>query len=205
MSWRAPAQPALEDVLHELLAASRCPDPETLEEMVRRYPGFAAELTDFAAEWRLQEELPEAPQPDTARGSAVDAAMGRLRRRLDEAESAAAAAAEAFASRSAEQLKDSARALGIDVTILAKLRDRRIEADTVPAVLQQGLAEQLTVPAAAVAAHLAGPPTLHPQASFKSETAPRADAKESFRETVRRSRLSAAEKRRWLPPGQRHG
>ncbi len=204
-----PAREAdLQDALQELISSGDQPDAEALEKIVARYPRYAAELTDFAVEWALQELLPETAGEDHG-GSAVPAAMDRFRARLAELEAGggtpasprvggAAAAAEPFADRSPAELKRLAATLGLDKTLVAKLRDRKIVAETVPAELREELATELEVPAAAVAAHLALPAVVHAGASFKAAGKPEAGAKETFSEAVRRSSLATREKARWL-------
>ncbi len=200
----------LDDVLDELLAAGERPDADVLEEMVGRYPRYAAELTDFAVEWALQDLLPEdAPAPAGAgeATSAVPAAMRRFRRRLDELDRARAAGeaagrdAEPFAGRDAAELTRVAAALGLDKTLMAKLRDRKIVAETIPGALVDGLAAELEVGAGVLAAYFAAPAGVHAGASFKAARAPEAGAKETFAEAVRRSFLGDGAKARWLAAG----
>ena len=192
---------SLQDALQELIESGEQPDAETLESLVARHPGHAAELTDFAVEWALQELLPE----DAGEGegaTAVPAAMERFRARLAELDSGAIAtgemAGDPFAERTAAELQAVAATLGLDKTLVAKLRDRKIIADTVPAELRDGLAAELKVPAAAIVAHLDRPAVVHTGASFKATGKPEAGPKETFADAVRRSFLRDDEKARWL-------
>ncbi len=191
----------LQDALQELVETGEQPDAEALETIVARYPRHAAELTDFAVEWALQELLPEGPAADQAE-SAVPAAMQRFQDRLAELERAAeprpSTRVDPFADRTPGELKRVASALGLDKTLVAKLRDRKIVADTVPAKLCDGLAMELEVPPAAIVAHLAQPAVVYAGASFKAAGKPEAGPKESFAEAVRRSFLDASEKSHWL-------
>ncbi len=190
----------LQSALRELVESGDIPDAEALERIVARHPRHAAELTDFAVEWALQELLPERASSGEGR-SAVPAAMRRFRTRLAELDGepqTAPAAADAFADRSAAELAQVASALGLDKTLVAKLRDRKIVAETVPAELRQGLAAELGVSPAVIMAHLALPAAMHAGASFKATAKPEVGAKETFVEAVRRSFLSAHDKARWL-------
>ncbi len=204
----------LQNALQELVESGELPDAEALERIVARYPRHAAELTDFAVEWALQELLPEAATKDQGE-SAVPAAMHRFRARLaeleagggtaaslqgDAAHETAPAAGEPFARRSPAELKHLAVALGLDKTLVAKFRDRKIVPETVPAELREGLAAELEVPVAAIVAHLAKPAAVHAGASFKAAGKPEVGAKETFDDAIRRSFLTSGEKARWLDP-----
>ncbi len=207
----------LQNALQELVESGERPDAEALEKIVARHPRHASELTDFAVEWALQELLPEGTEVDDG-ASAVPAAMQRFQARLTELDEMAlaplqgdasdplyenqpAAAGDPFADRSPAELKRVAAALGLDKTLLAKLRDRKIVADTVPAELSTGLASELQVPPAAIVAHLAQPAVVFAGASFKAAGKPEVGPKESFAEAVRRSFMPADEKARWLSHG----
>ncbi len=197
----AESEATLQDVFQELVSAAERPDAEALEEMVARYPRFASELTDFAVEWALQDLLPDEGSADAGE-SAVPEAMRRFRRRLEELDSSVPGAlsdpaVNPFADRAAAELGRIATALGIDKTIMAKLRDRKIVAETVPAALRDGLAAELEVSAPVLAAHLTAPAVVHAGASFKAKEPPRTGPKETFVEAVRRSSLAEAAKARW--------
>ena len=188
----------LRDVLQELVTAVERPDGATLEEIVRRYPQFATELTDFAVEWVLQDSLPEEEASEDAE-SAVPEAMRRFRAKLRELDGAdSVPAVDPFAERPAAELARIATVLALDKTILAKLRDRKILGDTVPGALREGLARELAVPVQVVASHLAAPAAVHAGASFKAAVKPRPGPKETFEEAVRRSTLTAEGQAMWL-------
>ncbi len=209
----------LQNALQELVETGEQPDAEMLETIVARHPQHAAELTDFAVEWALQELLPESVAGDQGE-SAVPAAMERFRARIAELEhsdvgpaallgdgSGRPAAsfddpfADPFAERTPAELKRVAGALGLDKTLVAKLRDRKIVAETVPDELFDGLAMELEVPPAAIVAHLAQPAVVYAGASFKAAGKPEVGPKESFAEAVRRSFMEPGAKTRWLSSG----
>ncbi|MCP3961767.1 MAG: hypothetical protein GY719_28325 [bacterium] len=190
---------SLQDVLQELVATVDRPDEVALEDFVGRYPQFAAELTDFAVEWVLQETLEEEEPADAADASAVPEAMAHFRETLRETlAERQASTADPFADRSPAELARIAGALSIDKTILAKLRDRKIVAETVPDTLLEGLCGELAIQPQVMAAHLAAPARLHAGVSFKAAAPPRSGPKETFAEAVRRSTLAAEDKSRWL-------
>lgn len=196
---------SLQDVLQELVAKVDRPDAATLEDFIRRFPHFSAEITDFAVEWILQDELATdgsdgRERPDR---SAVPEAMRRARARLDaigpvDALDLRPPVADPFADRSPTDLRHIAADLGLDKTLIAKLRDRKIVAETIPSGLREALAARLEVPLPVVVAHLAAPASIHRSASFKSTGKPEAGPKETFAEAVRRSALPEADRNHWL-------
>lgn len=193
----------LQDALQELIESGERPDAEALEDIVARHPQHATELTDFAVEWALQELLPKATS-SAADASAVPAAMQQFQARLAELDREAGTVIETppsvsdpFADRTPAELKRVASALGLDKTLVAKLRDRKIVAESVPAELSEGLANELEVPVTAILAHLSQPAAIHPGVSFKAAGKPEAGPKETFVVAVQRSFLDAQQKDRW--------
>ena len=191
----------LDDVFQEFLLLADSPDADILESMVAKYPGYASELTDFAVEWAVQDLMPGEDgyggEPATGTSSAVAKAMDRLHAELD-ADGPRRSWADPFKDRSPAELQGLAAALGLDKTLVAKLRDRRIDAETVPRGLCEGLAGELEVPLDAVIAHLNGPPVLTAGASFKASDKPEAVGKEPFARAVEGSQLGPEDKKRLL-------
>ena len=194
----------LEDVFQEFLMLADTPDASTLETMVAKYPQYAADLTDFAVEWAMQDMLPgdamefaEVEAEDVV-GEGMSQAVAKAMDRLHEglAGSEPEAVPDPFHGRVAADLKALAKSLGLDKTLVAKLRDRRIEAVGIPKRLVSGLAEQLEVSFDAMMGHLQGPPVLSMGASFKAKGKPEATGKESFAQAVERSQLSDDDKQR---------
>lgn len=186
----------LDDVFQEFLLLADTPDASTLETMVAKYPQFAADLTDFAVEWAMQDLLPESAEPsapDSAK--AVERAMERLHEEMAK-DGETRVWPDPFQHRTPGDLKQIGRHLGIDKTLLAKLRDRRIEASTIPLSFTEQLAGELDVPVGAMLSHLQAPPVLTMGASFKARGKPEALGKESFAEAVERAQLSGEEKQR---------
>ena len=194
----------LEDVFQEFLLLADTPDTSTLESMIARYPQYAADLTDFAVEWAMQDLLPYAGSLDDEEdecveigmSTAVSKAMDRLHQGLGSLEETSQQ--DPFKDRSPADLKHLGTLLGLDKTLVAKLRDRRVEASTVPKRLIERLAEELKVSFGAMAAHLQGPPVLSMGASFKAKGKPEAVGKESFAQAVERSQLGDEDKKRLM-------
>ena len=198
-SKQLPTGASLEDVFQEFLLAAESPDAAILESMVAKYPEHAADLTEFAVEWAMQDMLPDDPhtvEETQTVGAGISSAVARAMDRLHAGLEAQDAQVDPFRGRTAADLKALAAALGLDKTLVAKLRDRRIEAATVPRRLKAALAEHLQVTLEAVRRHLEGPPVLSMNASFKARGKPEAAGKESFAQAVERSLLSGDEKAR---------
>src|SRR5713226_7381775 len=129
----------LQDVLQEFIEAVERPDAATLDEFVRKYPHYAAELTDFAAEWLLEELSPSEVLSSDEQHAAVSHAMSYLQNRLYEMERTRTEqggdptkVAPLFAQWTPTEFKCLADALGVKKPEVAKIRDRKIEADTIP-------------------------------------------------------------------------
>jgi len=201
----------LQEAFAELVEAAERPGgsvEETLGVEIRRLPDFAGELGDFAAELLLQDALsPSGDQGGKARPpesdipgddeAVVGRALGRFRDRLA-AEVEATDVPNPFDERPPAELRRLGVALGLDKTLLVKLRDRKIEAESIPPAFVERLAAELGVDFPVVVAHLEAPPIVHRGASFKANGKLRPSRKEGFADAVRRSTLGAEEKARWL-------
>ncbi len=194
-------QAAFDDLV-EAAERSAAAVEEALGEAVARHPHLAGDLGDFAAELLLQDALTasDAAGDDEA---VVSSALRRFQNRLDEVGEECAPIPNPFDERPAAELLRVGVALGLDKTLLVKLRDRKIEAETVPLAFVERLAGELGVAFPLVAAHLQAPPIVHRGMSFKAKEKPRPGLKEDFAEAVRRSTLDDEEKARWLDePGE---
>lgn len=200
--------PTLDDVLNEFVAECESPTSEALEMWVGRYPQFRRELIDFVEAWAEQTVLPEAPEltadeeeriVDRVMSHALNVSFKR------DAESHPAQASEkAITSLTGEaknagmNVAEFAKGCGLDLALMAKLNNRQILPETIPARLVNHIARLVGRTAEGVRAYLGGPPKLLSGLSFKSKTKPRRVERESFADAVRASSLSKAEKARWL-------
>jgi len=196
----------LHDVLHEFVMAVERPDANSLEEFVKKYPQFSAELTNFTAEWLLQDLLSEndTSEKNVASGALISKAMSRLQNKLYEVgrteanrEQETNSNVNPFEGCQPAELKKIARSLGIDTTIMAKLKNGRIEGE-IPTKLCDGFAKAFDVPLQVIKEIFSGPAIIQAQASFKSHAKPEVVTKETFEEAVRRSTLGDDEKEKWL-------
>lgn len=203
-------EPLLREALYELSIAKHMPDAQVLDDVVRRYPQFAEELTDFAVELALDALRGEAAA-DAAESAvdpsnispAVSRAMSRFHNRLHAVrQEAGKVSAERtlpsdpvdnpFAGLDRKKFRAFAKQIGANPVFVAKLRDRQIEPDTITNGFKRRVAEELDVPFAAIDAHFAepsGPTSASPQ-FFKADDKPSHDRRQSFEDAVRSSGLT---------------
>jgi hypothetical protein len=198
------------DVLHRFALGYEHPDARLLDEFVRCYPEHADALTTLAIELALEQLEPEEPAvtepaPLAATSAAmVERAMSRFQNRLFEvrraAEEATAPSASArgraeaassardiFAARTPDEIKIIIVKVDASPLFFMRLRDRGIDADTIPPGFIRCLSEAMNEPEEAVRAHLAGPAQVQSRTRFKSEGTPTAGRKITFQEAVRSS------------------
>lgn len=203
-------EPLLREALYELSIAKHMPDAQVLDDVVRRYPQFAEELTDFAVELALDALRGEAAA-DAAESAvdpsnvspAVSRAMSRFHNRLHAVrQEAGKVSAERtlpsdpvdnpFAELDRKKFRAFAKQIGANPVFVAKLRDRQIEPDTITDGFKDRVAEELDIPFAAIDAHFAasgGPASASPQ-FFKADDKPSHDRRQSFEDAVRSSGLT---------------
>ena len=134
----------LRDVLYALSLAKPIPDAEVLDDFVRRYPEYAAALTDFAIELVMDALSSEAvnectpSETTTVVSPAVSRAMSRFQNRLyavqqAKAERSVTAPVEnPFAALDRSSFRSLAQRLNANAVFLSKLRDHQIDPDTMP-------------------------------------------------------------------------
>ena len=187
----------LEDALYALAVAKASPDAEVLDEIVRRYPEFAAELTDMAVELAL-EALQRDPReassgPVDVTGNAVLRAMSRFENKRHAVEVGRRGSpveredqdSDLFSALGTTEIRALGARLNANTVFVLKLRDRFIQADTITDGFKRRLAEELRAPVELVAAHFAGPSTIRPGAYYKADQKPHTTKKQSFEEAVR--------------------
>ena len=213
--------PALREAFYALSLDQHIPDAALLDDVVRRYPQYAAELTEFAialAVDALHDAATESAVSDTDEVSttvtpAVSRAMSRFQNRLHavartsvpplEHQSTAtptSAPINPFEALSQNEFRDLASRLDVNSVFIMKLRDRHIAPDGIPSGLCRQVAEEIKVPIEVVNAHLAGPQTTTStgQQFYKADEKPSVPKQQSFAEAVRSSGLSEAQQRRLL-------
>jgi hypothetical protein len=193
----------LDDALYALAQAGSIPDAAALDKVVRQYPDHAETLTEMAIELALDALSDESEEEVSAVSTgttspAVAEAMSHFHNRLyavKVAERTAQTRAEApllnpFAALDRSQLRSLGERLNVNTVFVLKLRDRLIEAETIPESFRKNIAEELKAPFDLVAAHFAGRAVVAASAHYKADGKPEAGQKQPFQEAVKNSGLS---------------
>jgi len=161
----------------------------------RRFPEHAADLAAIAYA-RLAEPT---EKPGTASVFDQDAVVQSAKRVLDRFSfvSAQITSISGVANALGISAKALADHLRIDVVLLAKLEQRLLEVQSIPASLINCLAEVLNRTASDIVAYLAGPPRLSLSADYKSVRPPSVSDsdRQTFAEALSSSRTISAENR----------
>ena len=212
-----PGTPPLREALYALAMARRTPNAQVLDEIVRQYPQFADELTDFAVELVLEplreaaaEVGVEAADPSNV-SPAVSRAISRFHNRLYTVRRAAetkpterALASEPvvnpFEALSREEFRAFADRIGANTVLVHKLRDRQIEPETIPDGFMRRVSDELKIPVERLAAHFAvtGVSEGASRQFYKADDKPKHDQRQSFSDAVRNAGLTDEEQRHLL-------
>ena len=203
---------ALREGQYALSTERDVPDAKLLDDVVRRYPEFGEELTEFAIALtvdalrgkRVVEDSEGAIDP-SAVSPAVSRAMSHFQNRLH---SATAGAAEArstpadvadapnpFLGLPRNEFRAFAARLNANGVFVGKLRDRQIDPATMTPGFQGLVADELKVSFDVVVAHFAARPVAPTRQLFKAEGKPSTGAQQSFEEAVRSSGLNEAQQK----------
>jgi hypothetical protein len=213
-----PSAPQLREALYVLSLAKRVPDAELLDDIVRRFPQFAGELTDFAIELALDElrgdqaaEAAEAAIDPSRVSPVVSRAMSRFQNRLYEVTQSETTAKEAtiapataplnpFANLNRHEFRGFAERIGASTVFVTKLRDRLIDPATMTAGFRRRVADELSAPIELVAAHFAamGGASTGARQFYKADEKPSDAQRQSFAEAVRNSGLTDEQQRHLL-------
>ena len=99
-----------------------------------------------------------------------------------------------FAQLTPTAFKSMAKRLDISNLFLIRVRERAIDAATIPGRLVQRLAAELGATADAVSAYLGSPPAMVSSQSFRSNVKPTVAAQISFEQAIETSQLKPAQK-----------
>jgi hypothetical protein len=198
----------LEDALYILSIEKEVPDAAVLDKVVRAFPEYAEELTDFAIDIALDclrnrsQETETSVQPVQlgAVSPAVSRAMSRFQNRLHAVQTLpvsnqtkqtlatsriASEAKNPFQRLSREEFRSLAERMGVNSMFVTKLRDRQIVASTIPTRFRSKLAEEMEVPLELVIAHLEASPVVPQRQFYKCVEKPHHVAQQTFVEAVR--------------------
>lgn len=197
------------DVLYALALAMPVPDPKTLDEFIRRYPQHAEALTEFAVQLALEPDTIGDEEGDEDADGAVSPAVSRAISHFQNVSyelekkggaDAPVAGANPFSSLSTEAFRAYAAKLGANTIFVMKLRDGRIEPESIFARpgFCRAAAEGLDVPVEVMMAHARSTPTVSAQQLHKSDGKPIVPKRETFEEAVRSSGLTPEQQRHLL-------
>ena len=200
------------EALYALAMAENMPDAAVLDDIVRQYPQFSRELTEFAVELALESlvegGVDEAAADPTTVSPAVSRAMSAFHNRLyalREAGGAAVAepapsydvAENPFLDLDRGELRAVARGIGGNTMLVVKLRDRLIDPNTIPDGFKRRVSDKLEVPVEVLTAHLEASPTetRGSRQFYKADHRPRQGGRQSFVDAVRSSGLTEEQQR----------
>jgi hypothetical protein len=218
MSQTLDASPrALREAFYVLSTAQDMPDAKLLDDVVRRYPQFSEELTEFAIAVAVDAlrgeravEAAEASLDPKVVSPAVSRAMSHFQNRLHgltagvgasprgAAPSRGVDAPNPFLGLPREEFRAFAGRLNANGVFVGKLRDRQIDPDTMTFGFQKRVADELRVPLNVVAAHFSAEPVVSARQFYKAEGKPSTSARQTFEEAVRNSGLDEAQQRSLL-------
>ena len=197
---------SLDDVLRDMALTSEKPDAKVVGDYLLRYPQYAEEITDFAAEFAAMAIAAEVndgiEQATTGTSPAISRALSELQNRLYAVKQEQAArdvsVPDLFAPISPAQFQMLVSELGVNALFLSKLRDRTIAPETIPLGFRTKMADAMKVSEPVVAGYLANQSTIPKQMRFLSEQKPEASRKQTFVEAVKTSKLTEEQQRQLL-------
>jgi hypothetical protein len=218
MSQTLDASPgALREAFYVLSTAQDLPDAKLLDDVVRRYPQFCEELTEFAISIAVDAlqgeravEAAEAAIDPSVVSPAVSRAMSHFQNRLHALTTSAGAnergsvyskgvnAPNPFLNLRREQFRAFAGRLNANGVFVGKLRDRQVDPATMTPGFRRRVADELRVPLDVVVAHFAAEQVVASRQFYKAEDKPSTSAKQTFEEAVRNSGLSETQQRSLL-------
>jgi len=202
----------LREAFYMLATAQDIPDAKLLDDVVRQYPEFAEELTEFAVTLAVEAlrgdhvvDAPEMATDPTVTSQAVSRAMSHFQNRLyavttappqeERAKLEVPETPNPFGDIPRTEFRDLARRLNANVVFVAKLRDRQVDPDTMTLSFQKRVADELKAPLDVLVAHFSAHQPAPAMQFFKADTKPSTGAQQSFKEAVRSSGLTEAQQR----------
>lgn len=200
---------------YEISMAKDAPDAAVLDEVVRRYPQFGSELTEFAILVALDALRERAgahevvPEVGDSVSPAVSRAMSRFHNRLHAESLNAAAPAKKpamgedvnpFSGLSRQEFRNLAARLDTTTVFVSKLRDREIEPDTMTVGFREYAAAEMNVPVELLNAHLDAMrgSAVVPARFHKADGKPTHGERQTFEEAVTSSGMSEEQRRKFL-------
>jgi len=167
-------------------------DRVTLEHYLDKYPEHALALVDCSIEL-MMDATHSGEEVQVSSDQVVDQAWQQFQAAMGSAQGTAAVA-NPFAQLQPTAFKSVARKLDISNLFLIRVRERAIDASTIPLRFVQKLAAELDATTDAVSAYLRSPPTMGTSLSFRSNVKPEVAAQIPFDQAVETSQLNPAQK-----------
>ena len=203
------------EALYALAMAENMPDAAVLDDIVRQYPHFSRELTEFAVELALDSLVEgggdQAAADPTKVTPAVSRAMSAFHNRLYALRQAGGAAVaepvpsydfveNPFSDLNRREFRAVANGIGANTVLVAKLRDRQIDPATISDGFKRHLSKELEVSVDVLTAHLEADPTGTSEGLqfYKADHRPRQGGRQSFADAVRGSGLTDEQQRHLL-------
>ena len=164
-------------------------DRETLERYLREHSEHAEAIVDCTIE--LMASVTRHDEAPPGLDASVDMAWQRVQAAIGD--SGDAAVANPFAQLNPTAFKTLAKNLDVSNLLLIRLRDRAIEAATIPRRFALKLATELGATSEAVVAYLRSPPAMVSGHSFRSSVKPAVTPQISFEKAVETSQLTQAQ------------
>lgn len=189
MSTRDSSAPDEEAVL---LAFSVEPnhDRETLERYINEFPEYAAALIDCSIAFMVEAGA-DGRAAAVSSDDAVDKAWQRFQLAVEEP--AVADVINPFAKLNPSGFKAVARSLDVSNLFLIRLRDRAIDAATIPRRFIEKLASELGASARDVGEYLRSSPAIVSGHSFRSNVKPAVTEQITFLQAIETSQLTPAQ------------
>jgi hypothetical protein len=182
------SKPSEEEVL---LAFSVEPmyDRKTLERYLGEYPEYAIALVECSIELMLDATLSDKVVATSE--ATVDRAWQRFQTAVNLSNNTSVT--NPFATLNPTAFRSLAKRLDITNLLLIRLRDRTIDATTIPRRFVQGLAAELGATVDTVMAYLRSPPAMVSSHSFRSAVKPAVTEQISFEKAIQTSQLTPAQ------------
>jgi hypothetical protein len=188
-----PRSAQLEDVLDAFAMEDAHAKP-TLDRYLAAYPQFAGDLIDLSRELLRADRATEADLSAADRAK-IDAAW------IKHAAAEPKPAGDPFASLSPTRSREIAQELGVPRQVVTSFRERRIQADSVPAGFLRRLASALALSVDAVATWLTPTPTPGLARSYRSDAQPGPATQLTFERVLIDAGVADADRARLMTDG----
>lgn len=167
-------------------------DRATLEHYLSQYPEHAQAIVDCSIELMVHASS-SGEDVLVSSGQVVDQAWHQFQAAMGSAQNTAVII-NPFAQLQPTAFKSMARKLNISNLFLIRVRERAIDAATIPQRFVQQLAAELDATAESVSNYLRSPPAMVSSLSFRSNLKPEVGAQIPFEQAVETSQLTPAQK-----------